>query len=356
MFATFGVIALTLVLLVGALALAGYAYARSSSDKLLPGLKVAGVPVGGMTRAQAAAAVQSAVGAELARTFMVQAGGKTWTTSGAALGVRADVTGAVDKAFAESNSAAWPVSVYDRLTHHPMNREIAVAYTLPADRAGSYVGHIASALDRAPVKASMSLSGDRLVVQRSRRGRTVQQGPAAAALVQALASNQASVTLPVREVRPKVTAKNLGKTLTVDVSTNTLRLFDGFRVIRTYPVATARQGFTTPIGEWKVAQKEFMPSWYNPAPNGWAKGMPAYIPPGPGNPLGLRALGLNASGIFIHGTPEDYSIGSYASHGCIRMHETDAIALFPLVPQGTPVIIYGAPPWGNVASSAPAGF
>jgi L,D-transpeptidase ErfK/SrfK len=68
--------------------------------------------------------------------------------------------------------------------------------------------------------------------------------------------------------------------------------------------------------------------------------MPASIPPGPGNPLGTRAMSLNASGILIHGTYASYSVGTYASHGCIRMLLSDVEALYPQVPVGTPVLIH----------------
>jgi L,D-transpeptidase ErfK/SrfK len=63
------------------------------------------------------------------------------------------------------------------------------------------------------------------------------------------------------------------------------------------------------------------------------------IPPGPGNPLGTRALYLDAPGIRIHGTYSDESIGTYASHGCIRMHISDSEELFGIVPIGTTVLI-----------------
>ena len=67
--------------------------------------------------------------------------------------------------------------------------------------------------------------------------------------------------------------------------------------------------------------------------------MPEFIPPGPSNPLGTRAMNLSASGIRIHGTPDDGSIGSNASHGCIRMHIHDAEELFEKVDVGMPVVI-----------------
>jgi L,D-transpeptidase ErfK/SrfK len=69
--------------------------------------------------------------------------------------------------------------------------------------------------------------------------------------------------------------------------------------------------------------------------------MPAVIRSGRNNPLGTRALYLNAPGIRIHGVPpgENSSIGRAASHGCIRLNNANAIILFPLVSVGTPVYI-----------------
>jgi L,D-transpeptidase ErfK/SrfK len=81
------------------------------------------------------------------------------------------------------------------------------------------------------------------------------------------------------------------------------------------------------------------PTWYNPAPDTWGADLPESIGPGPGNPLGTRAMYLNAPGIRIHGTWDDSSIGTAASHGCIRMHVQDSEELYPLVPIGTPVLV-----------------
>ncbi len=67
--------------------------------------------------------------------------------------------------------------------------------------------------------------------------------------------------------------------------------------------------------------------------------MPAYIPPGPTNPLGLRALYLNSPGIRIHGTYKTWTIGTAASHGCMRVANSQIVKLYPLVPVGTPVFI-----------------
>jgi lipoprotein-anchoring transpeptidase ErfK/SrfK len=187
----------------------------------------------------------------------------------------------------------------------------------------------------------------------ARTGRSLDQARARALLLAALETRATAVRLPVATRQPRVSDARLGKTITVDLSTNTLQLYDGAVAIRSFPVATAMQPYSTPIGTWQVAAKDLHPVWVNPG-TAWAKAMPKTIPPGPANPLGLRALALNAPGILIHGTPEDASIGHWASHGCIRMHEADALTLYPLVPVGTKVIIFGAPPWGASAVAGSA--
>jgi lipoprotein-anchoring transpeptidase ErfK/SrfK len=80
------------------------------------------------------------------------------------------------------------------------------------------------------------------------------------------------------------------------------------------------------------------PWWYPPTQDSWAKGLKP-VPPGPGNPLGTRWMGLSAPGVGIHGTDEPSSIGYSASHGCIRMQVPDAEWLFDHVDVGTTVYV-----------------
>jgi len=84
--------------------------------------------------------------------------------------------------------------------------------------------------------------------------------------------------------------------------------------------------------------KEKNPWWYPPTQDAWAKGLQP-VPPGPGNPLGTRWMGLSAPGVGIHGTDEPWSIGHSESHGCIRMQVPDAEWLYKRVRVGTPVFI-----------------
>jgi lipoprotein-anchoring transpeptidase ErfK/SrfK len=107
--------------------------------------------------------------------------------------------------------------------------------------------------------------------------------------------------------------------------------------MRKFGVATGQSVYPTPTGTFSIVDKQLNP-WWLPPDSPWAAGEKP-IPPGPGNPLGTRWMGLSAPGVGIHGTPDDASIGYSASHGCIRMHIPDAEWLFHHVQLGTPVVI-----------------
>jgi hypothetical protein len=261
----------------------------------------------------------------------------------------------VDRAFEVSASLSWVSRTFHRLTDRPVDRSMELSYSYDPRPTRSLVKRIAAELARPARDAAITLEGGKLLFQRPRPGRALDRRAGVELLLGALRAWQREVTLPVRRVLPEVTEKDLGKTLTVDLTTNTLRLYDGFKVIRTYDVGTAMQGYSTPPGTWKVIDKHENPVWVNPAPDGWGKDMPRMIPGGPSNPLGTRALYMDAPGIRIHGTPATSSVGYYVSHGCIRMRMWEVEELYPLVPVGTAVLVYGAPPWGIVQNPGVAG-
>jgi lipoprotein-anchoring transpeptidase ErfK/SrfK len=102
-------------------------------------------------------------------------------------------------------------------------------------------------------------------------------------------------------------------------------------------VAIGQAEYPTPTGTYKIVTKQKNPTW-NPPDSPWAEGL-GQIPPGPGNPLGTRWIGTSAPAIGIHGTYADYSIGTAASHGCLRMHIPDVEELYEDVAVGMPVEI-----------------
>jgi lipoprotein-anchoring transpeptidase ErfK/SrfK len=333
------------VLLTGGAAFAAFRYEHAQAGVLLPGVIVGGVDVGGMTREGAITAVDEAMSRQLATTITVTAAGKTWVVTRAELGQRADVEAAVDRVFALSGSMGTLSRFWHRVHHTPV--QISTDVTLDERRGvGGFVADVARAVSVDPVDAAITELNDEVSFSKSRAGRALEEARAVMKLRSALVEQTTSVALPVRVVRPRVTERTIGPTVVVRVDQNRLYLYEGFHIKRSFPVATAMPGFTTPVGNWTVYDKAVDPIWHNPALDGWGAGEPAIIPGGPGNPMGPRALYLSAPGLIrIHGTNDESSIGHYASHGCIRLHNADIVQLYPLVPVGTSVIIVGHRPY-----------
>jgi lipoprotein-anchoring transpeptidase ErfK/SrfK len=208
----------------------------------------------------------------------------------------------------------------------------------------------------APVDASIGItpSQNDITTVHAQPGAKLDAAAAKVAIQAALAQGRSRVVLQTAPVQPKVTDDSLGHTIVVRLNENRLYLYDGFQVVRSFSVATAKPGFTTPTGVWRIYDKQVNPTWYNPAVNGWGSGEPAVIPGGPGNPMGPRAIYITAPGLIrIHGTDDDASIGRYASHGCIRMHNSEVEQLYPQIDVGDHVVIVGARPAGAVYWSFP---
>jgi lipoprotein-anchoring transpeptidase ErfK/SrfK len=157
----------------------------------------------------------------------------------------------------------------------------------------------------------------------------------------ALAGNiRVPLRLRFRALQPSVRRASFGPVIVIRRGSNRLYLYQGMRLERVFGVATGQSIYPTPLGRWSIVVKWRNPWWYPPS-SSWARGLKP-IPPGSGNPLGTRWMGLSASGVGIHGTPDDASIGYSASHGCIRMHIGDAEWLFNHVDLGTTVFIVSA--------------
>jgi peptidoglycan hydrolase-like protein with peptidoglycan-binding domain len=133
------------------------------------------------------------------------------------------------------------------------------------------------------------------------------------------------------------TIRTLVGRIVINLSQYKLRLIRNGKVVATYPVAIGQTAYPTPVGTFRVVMMTTNPTWIPPE-SPWAKGL-GPIPPGPGNPLGTRWIGTSADAVGIHGTPAGYTIGSRASHGCIRMHIPDVEKLYEEVTMGMEVDI-----------------
>ena len=324
----------------GGVSFAAYRYDRASSDRILPGVTVGGAEVGGLTRAEAIDVVRSAAEERLMRPLTIQAAGTSWSVTPSELGETADVEAAVDRALAQSASAGFLTRVWHRLRDEPVNIAIDLTFSTTGSGVQDFVSNATSDVAQSPRDASVAVLDGKVTFVHSRPGHALGVHVAARRLQSALAEGSTTVRLPVNIVRPKIPDAKIGKTIVVDRTINKLYFYNRFDLIHTYDVATAADGYVTPAGDWTIVDKQENPTWTNPAPTTWGADLPASIPPGPGNPLGTRAFYLNAPGIRIHGTYDVGSIGTHASHGCIRMLIADVEELYPLVPIGTRVIVF----------------
>jgi L,D-transpeptidase ErfK/SrfK len=116
------------------------------------------------------------------------------------------------------------------------------------------------------------------------------------------------------------------------------------RVVRTYPISTAKMDWKTPLGVTRIVTKEHMPNWYPPESvrlehEKRGDPLPKVVPPGPDNPLGEHKMRLAIPGgaYLIHGTNRPAGVGMQVTHGCIRMYPEDVAELFALVSINTKV-------------------
>ncbi|HEY7763089.1 MAG TPA: L,D-transpeptidase family protein [Actinomycetota bacterium] len=349
------IVAVVLVLAAGGAAFSAYRYEQDRADRILPGVMVAGVDVGGMTKAEAVAAVREAAEVELQRRIQLRAGGREWRISLRELGQRSNALKAVNEALGLSESMGTFTRFWHRFNDEPVGQQVDLRIS-GHKRVDAVLGRIAREVAVEPVDADIGYHEGGLRFVKPKPGRALDFAKARAAVRAALkGAGAAEVTLPMLKVRPEVTAEAMPRTIVVRVDQNKLYLYDGFEVIRTWSVATAMPGYTTPPGDWKLTRMAVNPTWYNPALDSWGASLPAVVPGGPTAPMGTRALYIDeAPGLIrIHGTPADSSIGTYASHGCIRMHNWEVERLYDMVEVGMRVIIVGARPGSAVEGDTP---
>jgi len=343
------------VLCAGA-AYAAIRYERANADRIMPGVHVDGVDVSGMTRAEALAAVRAVVQEELRKPLTVTVGSQHWTVTPATLGLRAAVAASVNAAMAAGTDLGTLDRAWHRFRDQSLDVDIAVDRSTTGSGIEDFATMIAKRMYVAPVDAAIGItaSHEDITFEHAKPGRKLNVGGAEAAIGRALVDGRRRLTLDTKAVAPKETRSTMGRTIVVRLNQNRLYLYDGFNEVRSYSVATAKPGFTTPTGVWTIYDKQENPTWHNPALDSWGAGLPAVIPGGPGNPMGTRAIYIDAPGLIrVHGTTDDSSIGRYASHGCIRMHNSEIEQLYPMIEVGDHVIVVGARPAGAQYWSVP---
>jgi L,D-transpeptidase ErfK/SrfK len=281
------------------------------------GVQIGSVVVGGMTSDQATAAVEQAYFARVA----LRVGHHGYSVSPHHFGTALP---GLDAAVQTALTA-------------PADTAVALTPTLDMKRVAKWVKTLAAKTYRAPVAGQVVLRHSRPFFTHAHPGRALRPTPTRMKIRNEIASGtRALIVAPVR----KLTAASVKSepVIVIHRGINRLYLYNGTRLVRVFPVATGQPAWPTPLGHFEIVVKQKNPWWYPPTQDSWAAGAKP-VPPGPGNPLGTRWMGLSAPGVGIHGTSEPWSIGHSESHGCIRMQIPAAEWLYNRVRVGTPVFI-----------------
>jgi hypothetical protein len=293
---------------------------REVSGRVPSGVTVGGISVAGLTARWAEAALHSVY----ARPVELRTRGRSWLLDPDGF-ARPDVYRAVRRALHARAGAGIPLRVDVR-----------------AGSVRQYAAVVDARVCEPPRNARLlGLHHLRPSISRARAGCRVVRPRLSRALIRRFGGlNRTAVRVPIRRALPAVTRANFGPVVVVRRGSHRLFVYEGRHFIRRLPVGTGRPANPTPQGRFKIATKIRHPWWY-PPDSGWADGLQP-IPPGPGNPLGTRWMGLSAREIGIHGTPDRSSVGYSRSHGCVRMLPREAEWLFRRVRIGTPVVIVAA--------------
>jgi lipoprotein-anchoring transpeptidase ErfK/SrfK len=284
------------------------------------GVRIGGVLVGGLAPTDALQLVQQAFTAPV----VLEYGSTTITVTPDLLGAAASV----DRALARAQVVA-------------PNTAVALPVKVSRPEITTFVQRLAQRFDRKPVDARLFLRHFKPAVTPSKPGKQLDVKYAVNAIATQLAANK-RIAIPLRAkvLKPQVDSKAFSSIVVIKRASNQLSLYDGVRLVKQFGVATGQKVYPTPLGRFQIIVKWKNPWWYPPN-SPWAKGEKP-VPPGPGNPLGTRWMGISSPGVGIHGTPDASSIGYSLSHGCIRMLIPQAEWLFQHVDVGTPVFIVAA--------------
>jgi lipoprotein-anchoring transpeptidase ErfK/SrfK len=332
-----------LLLVLAGGAVAAYAYDSSREDLIAEGVTVAGVDVGGMRVAAARRAVARSLEEPLSQPIRVARAGQRFRLSAEDAGVSADVAGMVDEALAESRDGNVITRVARDLRGEQENVRIAAQVSYDEEAVARLVARVEKRLNRPAKDAELAFPSMERID--SKRGREVKAALLERRISQSLVNLDAErqVRAPARVIQPKVTTAELVDkypiVLVADRASFQLHLYQRLELTRSYTVAVGALGFDTPAGMYSIQNKAVNPAWSVPD-SAWAGSLAGTVVPGgvPENPLKARWLGIY-DGAGIHGTDVTSSLGTAASHGCIRMSIPEVIELYDKVPVGAPIYI-----------------
>jgi lipoprotein-anchoring transpeptidase ErfK/SrfK len=336
-------------ILAGVIVLLGAAmfiYDHARRDRIADGVTIAGVPVGGLSKAAARAKIDRDLISELNKPITVHSGAHRWTLSARQAGVTVNASNMVSQAITASREGSIFTRTVRGLTGGSVHRDVPLVVSYSHDAVRSLTAKIRAAVNRAPRDATVTPGAGGLEQVPAAVGLTVENDKLGGRIDRALAAAGSSrlVSVPTRAVKPAVTTAQLAEKypayIVVNRGTFKLTFYEHLKLAKTYEVAVGMEGLETPAGLHHIEWEQVDPPWYVPK-KAWAgKLAGTVVPPGPSDPLKARFMSIEG-GAGIHGIdPSEYdSIGHDASHGCVRMRIPDVIALYEKSPIGTPVYI-----------------
>jgi len=320
-----------------------YWWHSTQKDKIAEGVTIGGVDVGGLEADATASQIRTNLISPLEKTIKVTYGERDFELTENELNVRTDVQGMVDEALALSQEGGLPTRVWRNVSGGEVDEAIRSELVYDEDEVDKFIAHVSNNVGRDPVDASVDPSGGTLVPVSSKPGFELDES-ALRRNVEAAIKDPASRTLEakVETLKPEVTTAEVAEKYPTYIVVNranfTVTLYENLKEATSYTVAIGVAGYDTPTGLYAIQSKQVDPTWSVPDSD-WAGDLAGQlIPPGPENPLKARWMGIY-DGAGFHGTADTGSLGSAASHGCVRMDIPDVIELYDQVDIGTPVYI-----------------
>jgi lipoprotein-anchoring transpeptidase ErfK/SrfK len=323
---------------------AAWVYDRGRQDTIAEGVKVGGVDVGGLTREQAASRLERELLDPLREPIVIERGTRSWRLGAREARIAADVEGSVAAAMQRGRDGSFVTRSWRSLTGGAVHAQLEPKISYSDKAIVRLLDRVRTVVDRPARDASVTFTANSVEPVPSRNGRSLRASRLHEQIRAAIVSPTAAreFTARARTVKPKVTTAELGRKYPTLVTVNRdgfrLTLFKNLRRVKTYPIAVGAIGLETPAGLYTIQNKQVNPTWNVPDSEWAGKLAGKSIPPGPDNPLKARWMGIY-NGAGIHGTSDLGSLGSAASHGCVRMAVTDVIDLYERVDVGTPVYI-----------------
>jgi len=322
------------------------AYDSGRSDTIAAGIRVGAVDVGGLSSRAAREKLDARLVRPLRKPVVVVAGEREFTLTARTSRVQADVDAMVSEALRRGREGGILARTWRGLTGGDVEAVVAPRISYSSEAVARLVNRVRARMSRKPVDANITLAGQRVAVRRSLPGLAVDPRRLRAEVQRALVSDTAaprSVRVSLKKTQPKVTTARLARryetVLAVDRAGYRVTLFKRLKRVRSYPIAVGQAGLETPAGRYTIQNKAVNPAWHVPN-SAWAGSLAGSVIPGgaPNNPIKARWLGVY-DGVGLHGTTDRGSIGTNASHGCIRMLIEDIEKLYDRVPVGTPIFI-----------------